>query len=151
MNFPDKKLDENIRLQDITRFLNKIQHQNNCWIWTGAKENNGYGQFNLNQKTRIAHRLSYELFIGDIPNGKELDHLCKNRSCVNPDHLEPVTHKENIRRGSTGKHQNHHNKFKTQCPRGHNYSGVNKKGSRICKICDNQRKKHPKKLVIKNV
>jgi len=68
-----------------------------------------------------------------------LDHLCKTRQCVNPDHLEAVTHKENIRRGETGKHNNHHNKFKTHCPQGHEYSKENMyvylNGGRQCKTC----------------
>src|SRR5262245_4852943 len=80
-----------------------------CWTWTGPLHENGYGLFTRyvagfkrtdprRVLTRRAHRLSYEMFVGPIPRGLELDHLCRNRACVRPDHLEPVTHKVNCRR-----------------------------------------------------
>lgn len=76
-----------------------------CWVWTASKHPLGYGHLMIGSRTDRtkrpgrAHRISYELYKGPIPEGLELDHLCRNTSCVNPDHLEPVTHEENMRRG----------------------------------------------------
>jgi hypothetical protein len=69
-----------------------------CWNWTGSVNEKGYGRLSVNGKPRRAHRLAYEHMIGEIPQGLELDHLCKNRRCVNPWHLEPVTHLVNVAR-----------------------------------------------------
>ena len=78
------------------KFLNKIQKSDSgCWLWTGHIDRHGYGRNGPKQ----AHRRSYELHIGEIPKGMQLDHLCRVRNCVNPNHLEPVTPKENVNRG----------------------------------------------------
>ncbi len=83
----------------ISRFNKFVSPQpTGCWHWTGAKTDKGYGRFYLNGN-KHAHRISYELLIGPIPNGLVIDHLCRNPSCVNPAHLEPVTHVENVKRG----------------------------------------------------
>ena len=70
-----------------------------CWEWQAALNRGGYGVFSANGKYTLAHRFAYERWVGSIPDGLVLDHLCRNRSCVNPHHLEPVTTKENILRG----------------------------------------------------
>ncbi len=77
--------------------------ESGCWEWQRGKTTDGYGQTTVDGKVRPAHRVIYERFKGSIPAGLFLDHLCRNPSCVNPDHLEPVTNAENIRRGSKTK------------------------------------------------
>jgi hypothetical protein len=83
----------------IKRFWAKIEVQDNgCWNFAGAETGN-YGRFYDGTKCGYAHRFAYRHFIGEIPEGMELDHLCRNKRCCNPNHLEPVTHQENVRRG----------------------------------------------------
>lgn len=136
--------------QYVERFWSKVDKTNSCWEWT-AYTRNGYGQFRLNKKTKFAHRIAYELIKGKIPIGLVIDHLCRNTSCVNPEHLEAVPQKENVKRGLTGKNRGLQQKSKTHCPQGHEYSKENtyvwKNEGRKCRICINQRKKqHYKKL-----
>jgi len=107
-----------------------------CWLWKGAKRNGGYGVMrvpkapgapirvdgHLTPAWQIsAHILMYEHVKGPVPEGLELDHLCRVLNCVNPDHLEAVTHQENVRRGRAG----HANPRKTHCPKGHEYTEEN--------------------------
>mgnify|MGYP001593694735 FL=1 len=70
-----------------------------CWVWTAAVDSKGYGRFQLNRQNRIAHRVAFELRVGPIPSDLELDHLCRTRNCVNPEHMEAVTHLVNMHRG----------------------------------------------------
>lgn len=84
----------------IQRFFKHVQvSENGCWDWLGSKDDSGYGQFNLNGKIDRAHRSIHTLLKGQIPTSLQIDHLCRNHSCVNPDHLEVVTAQENIREG----------------------------------------------------
>lgn len=115
--------------------------ENGCWTWLGGLRGKGYGGFQVSYGTSVAaHRFIYEQLEGPIPTGLQLDHLCRNRTCVNPDHLEPVTLQENISRGLTGK-VNHRNSVKTHCPNGHEYteeSTYHPPGHptwRCCKLC----------------
>jgi hypothetical protein len=126
------------RLPAEDRFWAKVQKTDSCWVWIGGASKRGYGGFQPNPERGVvpAHRFSYELLIGSIPEGLELDHLCRNPRCVNPAHLEPVTHSENIQRGESISVLNAR---KTHCPQGHPYSGENlvvrKGGYRNCRAC----------------
>jgi HNH endonuclease len=117
-----------------------INPETSCWEWTGTVDSGGYAQISVNSTTRLAHRLSYELFKGPIPQGLDLDHLCRNLRCINPDHLEPVTAKENVHRSPI------HNASKTHCPKGHEYTPDNiywdsRHHGRKCRACTMARAK----------
>ena len=94
--------------REIRNFLTKIQrNEQGCWIWTGCLDTGGYAHKGFRGRTHKAHRLAYEWIVAKVPDGMELDHLCRNRSCVNPAHLEPVPHQVNCQRGQVGKHGNY--------------------------------------------
>ena len=121
-----------------TRFWSKVHKTDGCWLWLGAKGSAGYGNFLMpNKPTKaLAHRVAYELLVGPIPDGLTIDHLCRVRACVRPDHMEPVTRGENTLRGDTLTAKN---KAKTACPKGHPYQYVyeraNGRQARYCGIC----------------
>ena len=128
-----------LRRPALDRFLARITQDGDCWLWTGGLNGVGYGQFFIGGAGTgkcYAHRWSYEFHIGPIPEGLHLDHLCRNRACVNPWHLEPVTLRENVLRGVSKAALN---ALKTHCPKGHPLAGDNlsigSKGERRCREC----------------
>jgi hypothetical protein len=120
------------------RFLSliKIDSNSDCWIWNGCKAEI-YGKFGIYYKSYYAHRVSYSLFNGPLTNGMVIDHTCRNKICVNPEHLREVTQQQNAVENSLGPSYFH--SLKTHCPQGHEYSEENtriRRGSRECKTCD---------------
>lgn len=118
----------------LERFSAKVDFTDTCWLWTGRIAINGYSQWNIDKKTWSGHKWIYEQIHGPVAAGMHLDHLCRTRSCVNPDHLEPVTPRENHHRSPIT------NYAKDACPKGHPYSLNNtyirpSTGSRMCRTC----------------
>lgn len=121
------------------RFWPKVDRwdPDHCWLWTANTNERGYGRMSsggAGGTTLYAHRVAYELLVGPIPEGLQIDHLCRVRACVNPKHLEPVTHAENMRRGAPA--------MQTHCKRGHEYTPENtglhlpkSEGQRFCRTC----------------
>ena len=127
-------------LSATDRFFRKVAVDvNGCWVWQGRRYPHGYGAFSLGHKKLYAHRFVYEQLIGAIPEGLELDHLCRIRYCVNPLHLEPVTHYENLRRSPSFLGR------RTACSHGHAYTEQNtwveRTGARHCRTCNRQNKR----------
>lgn len=116
------------------RIQTKIQIAD-CWLWFGCTTADGYGRLTWNRQVHNAHRVVYELLVGPIPTGLQVDHLCFVKNCVNPAHLQPVTQAENRRRWM---------KTHTHCPHGHEYTPQNtaimkSSGGRVCRECERLR------------
>lgn len=106
-----------------------------CWEWAGGRDSHGYGHIKVQGRMRGAHRLAFEALVRLIP-GLEVDHLCRNRSCVNPDHMEAVTHRENSRRSLNPAGINAR---KTHCQKGHEFTPENTRvwrNQRNCRTCE---------------
>ena len=120
------------------RFWAKVAKTSTCWLWTGTLVN-GYGQFRLPTTKLQAHRYAYESMVGPVGAGLQLDHLCRNRACVRPEHLEPVSSKINTWRGEGPAGINARTLV---CPKGHSYVPENTRlyrGKRHCRACDRDR------------
>lgn len=119
-------------LRQVAAFWRKVEQTPTCWLWRGSTNGRGYGHLTRGGKQIVAHRYSWFLHGKTIPSGYDLDHLCRVRNCVRPDHLEPVTRRENAQRGARGR-------MVTNCPRGHEYDEVNtyitREGRRDCRAC----------------
>lgn len=127
------------------RFWAKVDKTDTCWLWT-ASTTFGYGRFREGSRLYRAHRWSYEALVGPIPEGLVIDHLCRVRACVNPDHMEPVTLCENTMRGESfsAKHAR-----ATECPQGHPYDETNtyvdSRGRRGCNECRRERSREQRR------
>lgn len=129
---------------EAERFWAKVDAGGDCWEWLSYRDRDGYGRFCSHKGANaLAHRFAWEKLVGNIPEGLELDHLCRNRACVNPDHMEVVTHRENCTRG----YPNLSNlstvwkkrRAQTHCQRGHEFTventGRQNGGYRYCRTC----------------
>lgn len=136
-------------LSEEERFWPKVVVTGFCWLWAARKSDSGHGLFSLSNHGRTvrAHRWAYESLVGPIPEGLDLDHLCRIRACVNPDHLEPVTRKENTLRGfgvtAIFSRQDY-------CTNGHSLLisenvYIRKDGTRQCRVCKRERMRRYKK------
>jgi hypothetical protein len=122
------------------RFWEKVEIAD-CWTWQACLVGGGYGWFaRKGDGSKLAHRWTWETLVGPIPDGLDLDHLCRNRACVNPDHLEPVTRRENLLRGAT---RTAAAAAATHCPANHPYdeanTGYQNGGDRYCRVCKRAR------------
>lgn len=129
--------------EQLARFWAKVKpvkDDSGCLLWTGATGGEGYGWLRVDGRAHAAHRLAYEHFVEEIPDGLTLDHLCRNRLCVNWSHVEPVTRGENVLRGTGFASANAR---KTHCPLGHEYTPENtyreRNGWRKCRTCTLER------------
>ena len=129
-------------MEVANRFWAKVDRSNErgCWLWTGSRTRNGYGEFSVGGKRCSAHRWAYEEAHGPVPAGMEIDHLCRSRACVKATHLESVVHRENILRGAGPSAVNAR---KTHCIHGHVFSYENTyikpNGTRVCRPCRRHR------------
>lgn len=124
----------------LERLLSKVYiDDNDCWIWQGTKNPAGYGKFSIGKGRLPPYRVLWILLRGPIPEGLVLDHLCRNPACCNPDHLEPVTHRENVLRGNSPAAKNARKRY---CKWGHKFDESNTyvwRGHRSCRACARRR------------
>lgn len=152
-----KGIFERTKKNPIDRFMRFVDKQKNgCWIYTGYKNKLGYGYFGISTgRSMLAHRFSYIHFNGNIPDNTELDHLCRNPSCVNPAHLEAVSHQENMARGITGLHMIKKSKSSTHCVNGHEFNEktlyLHKGKYKQCRVCKNNHQIEQRRKMNKSI
>lgn len=130
----DPEFVKQIRGDHVSRWWSKVQQSQACWLWLGTILDSGYGSFWNGEREVGAHVYGYELIVGSIPDDAELDHVCRNRACVKPTHLEPVSHALNVQRS-----------IKNLCRKGHplvpgNVYRMPKSGARLCITCNPNRR-----------
>ena len=130
-NGEPKKLGRNNPPPEVRVWRNIAKTEDGCWRWLGTKTEDGYARIVIDGKRTGVHRFMYEQAFGPITPGLQIDHLCRVRDCVNPDHLEAVTCRENLMRGETFQARN---AAKTHCPAGHPYDDF-RRGARRCTRC----------------
>ena len=138
---------EYLTKQELDRFKTKyVVNSKGCWVWQDRLDKDGYGDFYLRGANRRAHRVAYYSVNGEIEKGNVVNHVCRNTSCVNPQHLQSTTAKENSMKDSSG--LGYINSQKTTCPKGHTYDKTvtyAEKTQRVCTICYNEAKRIAKK------
>lgn len=143
----DFMVDPEVTDAEEVRIMSRVVVVEGCWVWAGPPNGSGYATAVVGGRVQGLHRAMYEHRFGPIRPGLVVDHLCKTRLCINPDHLEPVTQKENLRRGAGPP-----NRHKTHCPRGHELSGDNMRvessgggrHGRRCLVCQRDRSRERK-------
>jgi HNH endonuclease len=142
VNWGDARLPE--------RFWQKVAPcpMSGCWLWAAAQQGNGYGTYKFYGKTGLVHRYVYRELVGEIPAGLQLDHLCRQRCCCNPNHLEPVTPAVNVQRSTAPEAARRRHAAVTHCPSGHEYTPANTirwendwRRHRVCRVCSTNHKR----------
>ncbi len=131
------------------RILSRVAVElNGCWRWLGYTMPNGYATMRAQGTQRLVHRMSYQAFVGHIPAGLTIDHLCRNRACVNPEHLEVCSSRENTFRGDS---PSAINARKTCCPKGHEYDYTDSRGRRGCRRCKREKVRQQHRLRMERI
>ena len=124
-----------INIQRFEKYIS-VEPNSGCWLWTGAWSKSGYGSFRVENKSQNAHRVAYKLYLGPLKNGMMIDHICRNRACVSPDHLRQVTPRQNILENSMS--ISAISAKRNCCKRGHVYVPGSFRitaNKRVCKLC----------------
>lgn len=123
----------NLTAAEAARFASKTERDNDCLLWTGPLDRDGYGGFYLRGATRRAHRVAWFDANGEVPEDFVVNHTCRQRSCVNPQHLQVITATENAMKDSTS--PAYVNSQKTTCPKGHEYDAIEVSKNRRARVC----------------